>query len=203
MNRRRSGASGKISKMTGVSILTAIIVIIQIICTFIKFGPFSITLALAPIVVGAALYGSLSGAFLGFVMGIVVFVTGFFGLDGGTVMFLFGQNAIATILICLVKSTVAGFLAGVCYNAISKKNDLAGVVVSSIVCPIANTGLIILGMFAFFKDTLYAWADGTNMILYLIVGLTGLNFLVELVSNLVLASAVKRIIKHAKSSRMS
>ena len=47
----------KIKKMTGISIFTAIIIVLQIICTFVKFGPFSITLALAPILVCSALYG--------------------------------------------------------------------------------------------------------------------------------------------------
>ena len=92
----------KVNRMTVMALLTAAVVALQIICTFIKFGPFSITLALTPILVGGALYGVGAGAFLGGVFGAVVLFTGIAGWDGGTVLFLMGQNWFATMLICLV-----------------------------------------------------------------------------------------------------
>ena len=58
-------SSAKTKRTVGIAIFSAIIVLLQIICTFIKFGPFSITLALAPIIIGAAIYGVGAGAFLG------------------------------------------------------------------------------------------------------------------------------------------
>ncbi|EJX02666.1 hypothetical protein, secreted, partial [gut metagenome] len=36
----------KIKKMVGISILTAMVVVLQLISTLIKIGPFSVTLAL-------------------------------------------------------------------------------------------------------------------------------------------------------------
>ena len=55
-------------------ILAAIVVVLQIFSGYIRFGPFSITLALVPIIVGGALCGPLSGAFLGLVFGTVVLI---------------------------------------------------------------------------------------------------------------------------------
>lgn len=182
-------------KMAGLAIFSAIIVVLQIICTFVRFGPFSITLALAPIIIGAAVYGAASGAYLGFVMGLVVLITGILGWDGGTVMYLMSINAFATILICLLKSTIAGWAAGAVYKALAKKSILLGVIVAGIVCPIVNTGLFIIMMSIFFKSTLQAWAGDTAMMYYIIVSLTGVNFLIELFVNMVLASAITRIIK--------
>ena len=49
---------GKTQRMVGLAIFTAIIIVLQLVSTFIKFGPFSITLAMIPIVVGAAVYGA-------------------------------------------------------------------------------------------------------------------------------------------------
>ena len=43
--------------ITGVAIFTAIVIVLQLLGSFIRFGPFSISLVLIPIVVGAALYG--------------------------------------------------------------------------------------------------------------------------------------------------
>ena len=53
-------ASEKTRRLTGLALMTAIIVVLQVVASFVKFGPFTITLALAPILIGAALYGPYS-----------------------------------------------------------------------------------------------------------------------------------------------
>ena len=190
--------NGGTRKMTGLAIFTAIIVVLQVLCTFVRFGPFSITLALAPIIIGTAMYGKGAGAYLGGVFGAVVLVTGLMGWDGGTVMLLMGINPLGCVLVCLLKGVAAGFFAGLCYELIAKKNDKLGVLISGIVCPVVNTGLFIVGMLVFFFDTLSGWAGGQNLLLYIIVGLTGVNFLVELAVNIVLSSGITRIIRAGK-----
>ena len=190
--------SGGTRKMAGLAIFTAIIVVLQVLCTFIRFGPFSITLALAPIIIGTAMYGKGAGAYLGGVFGAVVLVTGLLGWDGGTVMLLMGINPVGCILICLLKGIAAGFFAGLCYELIAKKNDKVGVLVSGIVCPVVNTGLFIVGMLVFFFDTLSSWAGGQDLLFFIIVGLTGVNFLVELAVNIVLSSGITQIIRAGK-----
>ena len=190
--------NGGTRKMTGLAIFTAIIVVLQVLCTFVRFGPFSITLALAPIIIGTAMYGKGAGAYLGGVFGAVVLVTGLLGWDGGTVMLLMCINPLGCVLVCLLKSVAAGFFAGLCYELIAKKNDKLGVLISGVVCPVVNTGLFIVGMLVFFFDTLSGWAGGQNLLLYIIVGLTGVNFLVELAVNIVLSSGITRIIRAGK-----
>lgn len=190
--------NGGTRKTTGLAIFTAIIVVLQVLCTFVRFGPFSITLALAPIIIGTAMYGKGAGAYLGGVFGAVVLVTGLLGWDGGTVMLLMGINPLGCVLVCLLKGVAAGFFAGLCYELIAKKNDKLGVLISGVVCPVVNTGLFIVGMLVFFFDTLSGWAGGQNLLLYIIVGLTGVNFLVELAVNIVLSSGITRIIRAGK-----
>lgn len=190
--------NGGTRTMTGLAIFTAIIVVLQVLCTFVRFGPFSITLALAPIIIGTAMYGKGAGAYLGGVFGAVVLVTGLLGWDGGTVMLLMGINPLGCVLVCLLKGVAAGFFAGLCYELIAKKNDKLGVLISGIVCPVVNTGLFIVGMLVFFFDTLSGWAGGQNLLLYIIVGLTGINFLVELAVNIVLSSGITQIIRAGK-----
>ena len=65
MTKQQSLTMGKTQRMVGLAIFTAIIIVLQLVSTFIKFGPFSITLAMIPIVVGAAVYGAGAGAYLG------------------------------------------------------------------------------------------------------------------------------------------
>lgn len=184
----------KVNRMSVMALLTAAVIALQILCTFIRFGPVSITLALTPILVGGALYGIGAGAFLGGVFGLVVLITGFLGWDGGTVLFLFGQNAFATVLLCIGKGLVAGLCAALVYKLIKEKSALAASILASIVCPVVNTALFVLGMMTFFMSTLNTWAGDQNMIWYIIFGLCGINFVVELIVNLILSSTVNRIV---------
>ena len=50
-------------------------------------------------------------------------------------------------------------------------------------------------MFIFFKDTLTVWAGGTDIVYYAIVGLVGINFIIELIINIALSPAVLRVTK--------
>ncbi|MBQ9511145.1 MAG: ECF transporter S component [Clostridia bacterium] len=180
------------------AILVAIIIVLQVLSNFIKFGQVQITLALAPIIVGAALYGVGAGALLGLVLGVVILVSGLIGIDGGFMLLLLGANPVFAVIVCLGKSTVAGLLAGLVYKLIAKKNDLAAVIVAGVVCPVTNTGLFLVGMFAFFMPLLENFAAGQNVLTFAIVGLVGINFLIEFAVNLVLSSAISRIIKTVK-----
>lgn len=180
--------------------LAAIVVVLTIFSTFIKFGPFSITLALVPIIIGGVLYGAEGGALLGFVFSLVVLITGLFGWDGGTVMLLIGISALPAILLCLLKGTLAGWAAALVYKAVEGKNSKLAVVLASIVCPVVNTGVFVVGMLLFFTSTLESWASGQGVLYFIIFGLTGINFVVELLSTLALSSVVTAIIKYRKKN---
>lgn len=190
-----------LKRQVGLSLFSAIIVVLTVLGNFVRFGPVPITLSLAPIIIGAAVYGSSAGALLGGVFGLVVLLGGIFGWDGGTVMLLMGLNPIGCILICIGKGILAGYLSGLAYRTIEKKSPLAAVVTAGIVCPVVNTGLFIIGMLVFYGSTLQSWAGGQNVIYYAIFGLAGINFVVELLVNLVLSSGITTVIKYAASRR--
>ncbi|MCD7873086.1 MAG: energy-coupled thiamine transporter ThiT, partial [Clostridiales bacterium] len=63
-------------KLVGIGLFTAIVVVLQLLGSFIKFGTFSISLVLIPIVVGTALYGIGAGAWLGLAFGVTVLISG-------------------------------------------------------------------------------------------------------------------------------
>ena len=66
----------KTKTMVGVGLFTAIVVVLQLLGGGIKFGMFSISLVLVPVVVGAAVYGRKAGAWLGFAFGAAVLLSG-------------------------------------------------------------------------------------------------------------------------------
>ena len=181
------------------ALLTALVVLLQFVSMAIRTGTFSITLSLVPIVIGAVICGKGMGAWLGFVFGVTVLATG----DATPFMVV---NAWGTILTVLLKGTACGFVSGLVYELICKAFSKKGAsyttaVLSALVCPITNTGVFLLGCLAFFMDTLAMWGEnlgfGTNVGKYMIVGLVGTNFLVEMAVIIVFAPAIVRIIKVA------
>ena len=187
-------ASAKTQRLTGLALMTGIIIVLQIVASFIKFGPFTITLALAPIIIGAALYGAGAGAYLGGVFGVVVFIACVAGWDmGGNI--LFTARPLVTLILCVVKGALAGLAAGAVYRALAQRSPMAGSIRAGIMCPVVNTGIFCLGLAGFYYDTLVAWAGGTALVYYVITVLVGLNFLLEMAINLVLSSVIVRVVK--------
>lgn len=180
----------KTQKVVGMGLFTAIIVALQMLASAIKFGPFSITLVLAPIVIGAALYGIGAGAWLGLTFGVTVLISG----DAAAFLTI---NPIGTVLTVIAKGMVAGIVAAVIYKAIEKKNKTIAVVAAGIACPIVNTGIFLIGCYLFFQEWLIA-VFGTTGFATVITGLVSVNFAVELGINMLLASVIVRIIDLGK-----
>lgn len=172
------------------AILTALVVVLQLLGAFIRFGMFSISLVLVPIVIGAAVCGEKIGAWLGFVFGVVVM------LSGDAAAFL-AVNAVGTWVTVLVKGTACGLIAGLVYKAFAGFNGVLAVFMAAFVCPVVNTGIFLLGCVLFFMDTIEAWGAAlgfANATQYMFLGLAGGNFLVELATNMILSPAIIRIL---------
>lgn len=180
----------KTQKIVGIGLFTAIIVALQLLAASIKFGPFSITLVLAPIVIGAALYGIGAGAWLGVAFGVSVLISG----DAAAFMTI---NPAGTVVTVLLKGMLAGLVAGLIYKALENKNKTVAVVLAGIACPIVNTGIFLAGCYLFFQEWLVS-VFGTTGFATVITGLVSVNFAVELGINMVLASVIVRVIDIGK-----
>lgn len=180
-------------KMTQLAILTAVVIVLQMLGSIIKIGPTSISLVLVPIVIGAIILGPGAGAFLGFVFGLITFWAGVSGTDFFTAT-LFAAQPVATAIICLGKGTAAGLGAGLIYKLLAKKSELAASVLAAAAAPIINTGLFILGGLTLVADTLNAtFASGMTLIYFLVIGCAGFNFIAEFLVNLVVSPAIYNI----------
>ena len=183
--------NNKTKNMVGIGLFTAIVMVLQFLGGGIKFGMFSISLVLVPIVVGAAVYGWTSGAILGFAFGAAVL------LSGDAAAFL-AVDPLATVGVVLVKGIACGIAAGLMYKLFSKINMTVGVFAAAIICPVVNTGVFLVGCWLFFLETVSQWGAGlgfANAAEYMFLGLAGTNFLIELAVNIVLAPVIVRLIK--------
>ena len=176
-------------KITYLSLFTALVVVLQYLGGFIRFGTFSVSLVLVPIVLGAAICGVWAGAWLGLVFSVMVFIT-------GDAAFFLSLNVIGTIITVLAKGTLAGLCAGIVYKIFEDVNEYFAVFAAAIVCPIVNTGIFLIGCSIFFFKDVSAWATAEGMPVgaYMIVFLVGFNFIFELLFNLVLSPTVVRLL---------
>lgn len=185
----------KTKNMVGLGLFTAIVVVLQVLAVGLRaMGLFSISLVLVPIVVGAAVYGWKGGGWLGFAFGAAVL------LSGDAAAFL-AINIPGTVITVLLKGALCGLTAGLVYKLLAKRSRFWGVAAAAVVCPIVNTGVFLLGCRVFFWETICAWgaaAGFTNVGAYMIFGLTGINFLIELGVNLVLSPVAARLIRLGK-----
>ena len=185
------------------AILTALVILLQYVSMWIRFGAFSITLSLVPIVIGSIVCGYTMGAWLGLVFGTTVLLSGDANL-------FFSFNVPGTVITVLLKGTLCGLASGVAYKLSSKifsKNNLekynfVRVLVSSVICPILNTGIFIAGCYIFFLPNISEMAakEGIagNIFGFIITAFVTFNFILELILNILLTPATAKILKATK-----
>ena len=186
--------SQRVKKLVGLATLTALVVGLQFLSNYVSFGSISITLALIPIAMGAILYGPLAGLFLGAVMGAIVIAA------PSTQAVFMPVNPAATIILCLLKTAIAGLVSGLLFKLfafiakkqkdVKKKKILfaAGVIVAALVVPVINTGLFIVGASIFFMDLF-------GNFITIIDAVITTNFLVEFLVSAILSPALVTLIK--------
>lgn len=187
--------NNKTQTIVGLGLLTAIVVVLQALSLSIPVGIFRITLVLVPIIVGAALYGVFAGAWLGFVFSLVVMFT-------DTALFM-AVSVPGTIITVMVKGTMAGIVAGLVYMALAKKNRFVAVLLAGVAAPVTNTGLFLVGCGLFFMDTINEWAAAAGYASagrFMIFGLVGMNFVIELIINLAMSTTIVQLIGIGRKS---
>ena len=177
------------------ALLTALVFVLQFMGSFVRFGPFSISLVLIPIVIGAATCGVGIASWLGLVFGAAVL------LSGDAAAFL-AVNVAGTVATVLVKGVACGLCAGLVYRLLERFNRYVAVATSAIICPVVNTGVFLVGCKLFFMSIVSQWAEaaglGADVGKFMIVGLVGINFLVEMGSNIILSPVVVRLLNIRK-----
>ena len=181
-----------ITKLVYLAIFTALVAVLQIVSN-ITMGilPVPITLTLVPIVMACAICGKYSGGWLGFVFAMVVL------LSGASEPF-FTINPLATIIIVIVKGVSAGIFAGLVYSLLEKRNRYVAIILAGATAPIVNTGIFLAGAFVFFRDYIVSLAGGEALFTFVITVFVGVNFLVELGLNMLLAPIILRLVNYKK-----
>lgn len=180
MNKRK-----KIDMIVGNGLLIALTVIFTLISNNIPIAGISINLSLITIALAAILYGELSGMLIG-------------AVNGGLVMLsaapFFAINPVATVFVCLLKSMIAGLVAALIYKIFKKKHDQIGAILATIVVPIVNTTIFIIGSLLFFNGLI-----GDLITLFI-----SANFIIEFIISALLSPTIYFIVKtYRKKSQLA
>ena len=179
----------KTKRFATTSIFAAIIIVLQIISTYVNFGGFPITLTLIPIIIAGAAYGPMMGLLMGLVFGAVVNIMVILGLDpSGAVML--ATHPVVTIVTCELKGALAGLFGALAYKYI-RKNKI-GIVVDAIITPVVNTLILYLALILFF-DTSFA---------AMIAAFMSINFVIELLINILIAPGLLGLINRVKNRQV-
>ena len=184
----------QVRRITGVAVLLAIEIVLQAMGNYITPSVVSINLSLIPIALGAILYGPFAGALLGLGNGLVVL------LSPSTEAFL-SYSLFGTIVTCLLKCTIAGFLSGLFYKLIAKKSPLVGAIVASLIVPIVNTGLFVLAVFTIFFGLFQPKGSTDEIMKYVFLVMIGWNFVIEFSITAILSPTIVRVINIIKKEQ--
>ena len=181
-------------QLTEMAILLALVVVLQSISSV---GVVTLCLCLVPITLGSIVLDWKCGGILGFAFGIVAIFWGIIGKDVFT-LYLFQASPIMTILICVVKGTLAGMVPAFVYSALNKRfGSLIASIAAAICAPIVNTGVFAIGCIIIKNDVISVAGklgiEAANFMVLLFGVLITANFFVELMINVVFAPSLNKV----------
>lgn len=178
------------------AVLVALVVVLQLFSSLIKIGSTPISLVLVPIILGGMLMGIWVGLGLGLLFGFMVIISALVGYDAFTLALL-QVNPAMTVILCLLKGGLAGFVSALLFKVLQGKNKYVAVFVAAIAAPVVNTGIFVLGGLIIVNTIKEIFLTAYDMDLsgispfYIIFVLcVGVNFFIELAVNLVCAPAL-------------
>ncbi len=190
----------QIKRMVSIALLMALVVVMQTISSIIPpVSGFPISLVLIPVVLGATLLGPSAGAVLGATFGVIVYINCITGADPGGAM-VFQASPVLCFLVVMCKGILAGTASGWVYKLLKVKNPYIAMILAAAVCPVINTGIFIVCMLLFFIEVLQSWAAGADVAGYILTGLVAVNFVPELIINLLFSPASMQIVRVVKKN---
>lgn len=188
--------------MTKIAVLVAVMLVMWLTgIGFIPFFGFSITIMAIPVAIGAIICGPKGGLILGFVWGFTALMT---ALGVPTLDALGGQlvqiSLFRTILLCFIPRLLVGLLSALIYKGLRKviKYEYVSNLIASVAAPIINTvffmGLLVVLFYNTEPIQAYVEMSGKTNILAFILWFIGVNVIVEIAVNAVVASGVSKML---------
>lgn len=176
------------------AVLVAILLLLEVTgLGYLPVSALTLTIMQIPVVVGAIVLGPTAGTVLGTVFGLTSFFQ-CFGKNAFGVA-LMSINPFLTFVVCVVPRVLMGFLCGVIFKALDKKDRTKWVSygVASLSGAVLNTVFFMVALMLCFGQTEYIqnMMGGMNIIPF-VIAFVGLQGLVEAIVCFVAGTAVSK-----------
>jgi uncharacterized membrane protein len=176
------------------AVLVAILLLLEVTgLGYLPVSALTLTIMQIPVVVGAIVLGPTAGTVLGTVFGLTSFFQ-CFGKNAFGVA-LMSINPFLTFVVCVVPRVLMGFLCGVIFKALAKKDRTKWVSygVASLSGAVLNTVFFMVALMLCFGQTEYIqnMMGGMNIIPF-VIAFVGLQGLVEAIVCFVAGTAVSK-----------
>lgn len=158
----------------------------------IPIGPLVITLQVIPVAISAVVLGPKGGAIAGAVFGILSFLQALgIGIPSAMGAMLIGINPFLAFVQRFVPRLLDGFLVGLIFRALRKKNIYVACAVTGFFAAFLNTVFFMTALVVLFGNTEYIQGlmGGQNVILF-ICAFVGVNAIVEMIASTVITGFV-------------
>lgn len=198
MNKEKITSFFTAKNVAVLGVLISLVIVLQLFASAIPMFGVTLNFSLIPIALGAILLGWAGGAIVGFVCGLVVFITmAVLGQEPSTA-YLFQTNPAILTVMCIGKTTLAGFISGLIFKFFPKKNLFVAVCVATLIIPIINSGTYLTGI-VLMKESASSFmglpSSSAGLVFKVVFGIIWLNFVLEIVINIIFAPAIFRAIK--------
>ena len=181
-------------KLIELAIFFSMAIVFQLLTSF-EIVP--IYLCLVPITLGAMLLGIEGGVILGVSFGLLEFFLGVLGKGAFIPAFIASNKGawFVVFLICMFKCVGAGVIPALVYKSLKRANRYLAVMISTILAPIVNTGLFLLGI-PFFTRPLEQMAEvkGQPLMQFILMAIIVSGFVPEMLINVLLAPTLVRLV---------
>lgn len=193
-------------KLVQTAVLSGIVILMSLTpLGYLRIGLLSISLLTIPVVIGAMIVGPVPGLILGVVFGFTSFAQ-CFGMDAfGTT--LMNVSPVRTFLMCVPTRALMGYLSGLIFRTLKKidKTKTVCYFATGLLGALLNTVLFMGVLILCFWHTDYiqsiAAGLGGRTVLAFLVGMVGLNGIVEMIVCAIVGGGVakilSRVIKHS------
>ena len=187
--------SGKLTtkQLTVLGLMVAVMIIFSFTpIGSIPIGPLVISLQVIPMAICAIVLGPKGGAIAGAMFGLLSFLQCFgIGVPSGMGAILVGINPFLAFIQRFVPRLLDGFLIGLIFKALRKKNIYAACAVTGFFSAFLNTVFFMTALVWLFGNTEYVQGlmGGKNIILF-ICAFVGVNAVFEMIASTVITGLV-------------
>ncbi|MEG0592439.1 MAG: ECF transporter S component [Coprobacillus sp.] len=192
MNKQKTKNLAFMSLFIAIEILMVMIPFLG----FIPIGPLRATTLHIPVIIAGIVLGKEKGAGIGLVFGLSSLIMNTISPTVTSFVFSpFISGSILSAIIAIVPRVLIGYIAGLIYEKMKTKNELAKMITGSFLGALTNTVLVLGGIYFIFGSQ-YALAIGQDFqaLLPYLIGIITTSGLLEAIVGTIIATMVSKIL---------